>query len=128
MRRDWRLRSGRDVRRVRDTGRRRADALFVMLAAPQPDGAAGPTRLAVIAGRRVGNAVVRNRAKRRLREAVRLLHDRLAPGWDLVIIARPALVGQPYAAIERALRTALADLQLLERPEPDPACAPSSSG
>jgi len=126
MRREWRLRSGRDYRRVRATGRRRANALFVMLAAPHPSGPAAPTRLGIVTGKRVGNAVVRNRVKRRLREIGRCLHPRLAPGWDLVVIARPAIATEPFAAIDQAVRAVLADLRLLERPEV-PSCAPSSS-
>lgn len=126
MRREWRLRSGADYRRVRATGRRRANALFVMLAAPSPHGATAPTRLGIVTGRRVGGAVVRNRVKRRLREIGRLLHPRIAPGWDLVVIARPPIATEPFAAIEQAMRAALAELRLLDRPDV-PACAPSSS-
>ena len=126
MRREWRLRSGRDYQRVRSTGRRRANALFVMLAAPHPQGPTGTTRLGIVTGRRIGNAVVRNRVKRRLREIGRQLHPRIAPGWDLVVIVRPAIAAEPFAAIDRAMRAALTDLRLLEKPE-TPSCAPSSS-
>ena len=38
-----------------------------------------------------GNAVKRNRAKRRMREAVRVLYAAVQPGWDLIITARPGL-------------------------------------
>lgn len=126
MRREWRLRSGRDYQRVRATGRRRANALFVMLAASHPSGPDAPTRLGIVTGRRIGNAVVRNRVKRQLREIGRRLHPRIAGGWDLVVIVRPAIVSEPFAAIEQAMRSALAELRLLERPEV-PTCAPSSS-
>lgn len=46
------------------------------------------SRFAVIAGRSVGNAVERNRAKRWIREAVRPLLPAVAPGWDVVLLAR----------------------------------------
>lgn len=46
----------------------------------------GPTRLGLAVSRRVGNAVVRNRWKRRLREAFRLSHTKLPDRSDLVII------------------------------------------
>lgn len=97
-----------------------------MLAATHPDGPGAPTRLGIVTGRRIGNAVVRNRIKRRLREIGRCLHPRIAGGWDLVVIVRPAIVSEPFAAIDQAVRSALADLRLLERPEV-PSCAPSSS-
>jgi ribonuclease P protein component len=71
-------------------------------------------RLGVVASRRVGGAVVRNRAKRRLRELFRreLSTDGRAPGeraLDVVAIARRELADAPFAALEadfqRALRT-----------------------
>jgi len=49
----------------------------------------GHPRLGLAVGRRVGNAVVRNRIKRRLREAFRLSADDLPAGYDLVIRVRP---------------------------------------
>jgi len=54
----------------------------------------GPTEVAVVAGRKVGNAVQRNRAKRRLREAVR--RTPLRPGTAYVFIASPAVVEAPF--------------------------------
>jgi ribonuclease P protein component len=54
--------------------------------------AAQPARLGVSVSRRVGNAVVRNRWKRRLREAFRSVRPRLPAGNDFVIVVRPAEV------------------------------------
>jgi ribonuclease P protein component len=48
-------------------------------------------RYGFAAGKRLGGAVERNRAKRLLREAVRALHPRLTPGHDIVFIARNTL-------------------------------------
>lgn len=53
--------------------------------------------------RRVGNAVVRNRIRRRLREIARRRLGAVAPGWDLVLTARPAAAGAP--STELALAT-----------------------
>lgn len=57
--------------------------------------------------RRVGNAVARNRTKRRIREAVRLMCDLISPGWDVVIIARQGIVDVEYADVEQSLRHVL---------------------
>jgi len=57
----------------------------------------GPVRVGFTASRKVGNAVERNRARRRLREVVRLSSpDRLRPGYDYVLIARRAALDLPF--------------------------------
>jgi ribonuclease P protein component len=48
------------------------------------------TRFGLIASRRVGNAVVRNRLRRRLREMVRLTRPRILPGLWIVLVIRSA--------------------------------------
>jgi ribonuclease P protein component len=63
----------------------------------------GTTRFGLATGRSLGSSVVRNRVRRRLREAIRSLHPSLRPGWDVLVIARPAIVGAEYQAIGSAL-------------------------
>ena len=58
------------------------------------------SRFCFVAGKRVGNAVVRNRVKRRLREVVR--NTDFQPGWDAIIMARRGAGGADYAQLERA--------------------------
>jgi ribonuclease P protein component len=66
-------------------------------------------RLGFTVTRRVGNAVVRNRVRRRLREAARLLfRDRQLSGVDLVLVGREATLTRPFAALTDDLRRALA--------------------
>jgi ribonuclease P protein component len=61
--------------------RRRVGGLIAFVAESEP----GPPRVAVVAGRRIGGAVVRNRAKRRLREA--LARAPINDGHDYVVVA-----------------------------------------
>jgi ribonuclease P protein component len=60
-------------------------------------GVPGPPRLAVIAGRKVGTAVARNRAKRRLREAA--ARSPMREGRDYILIADPAVNEAPFAQL-----------------------------
>ncbi len=61
------------------------------------------TRFGFSTGRKLGGAVVRNRVRRRLREALRVMAPSFQPGWDVLIIARPALVGADHDALVGAL-------------------------
>ena len=85
MKREFRLTQSSDFKRVRQLGKSYAHPLIVLvILANEKD----KSRFAVSAGRSVGNAVERNRAKRLLREAVRPKIHQIPPGWDVVIIAR----------------------------------------
>lgn len=65
-------------------------------------------RVGFTASRKVGGAVVRNRAKRRLRAAAaHILPDAGRPGTDYVLIARAATAARPFAALLDDLETAL---------------------
>ena len=82
--------------------------MLVLFAARSDDSA--NTRIGITVSRGVGGAVVRNRVRRRVREAVRLRYDRLARGWDLVFVARAASAetggGELARAVEALLRRA----------------------
>ncbi|MDY6922808.1 MAG: ribonuclease P protein component [Pseudomonadota bacterium] len=79
-------------------------------------------RLGFTATRKVGNAVIRNRAKRRLREAARALAPQLArPGSDYVFIARMGTADRPW---DRLLDDVKSALTRLATPRPAPQIAP----
>ncbi len=91
MQRKFRLSRSEDFKRVRRTGKSYAHPLVVLVA--QANEKTIPhIRVGVAAGKTAGTAVHRNRAKRLLREAMRPLLPLIASGWDLILIARPALV------------------------------------
>ena len=67
-------------------------------------------RCGFVVSSKLGGAVVRNRVRRRVREAVRLCYPHIAPGWDLVWIARSPILGAGFqdiaAAVVKLLRQA----------------------
>jgi ribonuclease P protein component len=71
------------------------------------------TRVGIIAGKKIGTAVVRNRVKRLLREAARARLSRLPPGYDIVLIARQEAVGARLGDITAALDVLLQRERLL---------------
>ncbi|QPJ62219.1 MAG: ribonuclease P protein component [Candidatus Nitronauta litoralis] len=93
-----RLLSRPDFKRVMDLGRkRRVDKLCLLFFLPNDTGL---KRLGIIASKKVGNAVERNRAKRKIREVFRLNMDRFKPGTDVVVVSGKPMVKTLYGEIE----------------------------
>ncbi|CAN5872712.1 ribonuclease P protein component [soil metagenome] len=101
---DHTLTSSADFRRVLGSGRRSGRAGLTVVKAP---GSAPFPRVGLVVGRKVGNAVRRNRAKRRLRHA--LTSTPLEQGMDYVIIAGPQVVDAPFTDLCRWLAAAIRD-------------------
>jgi ribonuclease P protein component len=79
-------------------GRKVTTAAFVLQARERDDG--GPARVGFTVSKRVGNAVERNRVRRRLREIVRLsASERLRAGHDYVLIGRRGALSLPFERI-----------------------------
>ena len=111
-----RLPARRDFLRVQAAGRRQVTPGFILQTAPLPAEPArqGAPRVGFTASKKVGNAVARNRARRRLRALAReVLAPLAAPGFDFVLIGRQGTLERDYAAMVRDLKGALR--RLLEK-------------
>lgn len=94
-----RLSATADFEAARKRGRSWGNALLVLHAVRSPQ---RTTRCGFSVSRRVGNAVTRNRVRRRLREIIRRHLTTVGPGWDLVITARSGTAGAPFDALSRS--------------------------
>ena len=107
-----RIKQGRDFARAKAQGKRATVGCLVANWLVLPAGSS--SRLGVITGRKLGNAVVRVRARRLLREAFRLHQLELSQPLDLVLVARASIVGKGFSAVERDFLTALRQGRLLK--------------
>lgn len=98
MQRQLRLRESSDFLRLRQEGMVKRHPVLMMSYAPN---GLEQNRYGFITGKNLGNAVKRNRVRRLIREAVRLQHSQWQQGYDVVFVARPAAVGEPFQAIQR---------------------------
>ena len=99
-----------DFLRVAADRRKAVTPGLILQASPRAPGSdsGAAVRVGFTASRKVGNAVVRNRAKRRLRAAAaQILAEQGNPGTDYVLIARGATAERPYAALVADLASAL---------------------
>ncbi len=71
-------------------------------------------RLGITTGVKLGRAVDRNRARRRIRESYRLTEPLLKPGYDIVIVARGASIHGDFRELSRSLQRCCKKLRLLK--------------
>ena len=106
-----RVKQRREFERIRAKGRRLSSGCLIAnwLALP----AENRSRLGVITSRKVGSAVVRNRARRLLRETFRRHQHDLANPATIVLVARPSIAGKGFETVERDYLAALRRAGLL---------------
>jgi ribonuclease P protein component len=105
---EHRLRDSDAFRRTVRAGRRAGGAALVLhLLTPAPVAPAAPARVGLVVSKAVGDAVTRNRVKRRLRHVVNLHLSQLPAGTELVVRALPAAAGLSSAELDAELSRSL---------------------
>ncbi len=98
------LTSSQQIGNVRRNGRAFPNHYLVTLTVPN---AQDNSRIAVVAGKRVGNAVRRNRAKRMIREIIRSQAQQIPAGMDMMIIARQPIADATFKQLSTAFEKTL---------------------
>jgi ribonuclease P protein component len=111
VKRKFRLTRSTDFQRVRRLGRSYAHPLIVLIAFP--DAESQPSLFGVAAGRSLGTAVKRNRAKRLLRSALQPYLSSVLPGWKIVLIARRPVLAANCPQVQAVLKELLLRAHLL---------------
>lgn len=104
------LHASRDIETVKRHGRRISTTFFNLLAYKMDD---APSRVGIVVGKRFGNAVRRNRAKRVFRTLVRQLHQDLVSGQALLVFPKREALLQPSEELKRMWETTLQRIHLL---------------
>jgi ribonuclease P protein component len=107
-----RIKQGRDFARLRQQGERQVTGCLIANWQRLPEGS--PARLGVITAGKIGNAVVRSRARRLLRECFRVHQYDLGQAVELVLVARPSIADKSFADVERDFLTSLRRARLLK--------------
>ena len=90
------LKKNYEFKRLYAKGRSAADRNLVVYCRKN---GGGKNRVGITVGGKIGNAVIRNRVRRRLREAYRLNEDKLSCGYDIVIVARTRAIFADFVSL-----------------------------
>ncbi|MBG0783470.1 MAG: ribonuclease P protein component [Anaerolineaceae bacterium] len=116
MNRSSRLTRNEDIKHVRQEGQSYAHRSIVLYLLPNQYEI---NRIAIVAGRSVGGAVQRNLAKRRIRSAFQSIQQDLSQAFDVVLIARKAILTVPYDRLLGEIETLFRKSGLLKDKEID---------
>ena len=109
------IKENRTFRRIYQKGKSAVTPFLVLYCRPNGQ---NHNRLGVTVSTKLGGAVIRNRARRRLREVFRLAQPELKQGYDIILVARSRAVGGPYKKLTDAFYKACAQLGLLKGKKP----------
>ena len=116
MKQRFRVRKNERFQEIHKLGRSYTNELLVLCLLPNN---LPYSRCGFSVSSRIGNAVNRNRIKRRLREAMRLRMDTVKIGWDLVFIARHPIRSADYQEMDAACARLLRRAHLFRAPTED---------
>jgi ribonuclease P protein component len=100
------IKSSREIDAIFRGAKRAAHPLLIVLVAQTPEGRGRTGRVAFVAGKRIGGAVVRNRSRRVLRATVQRAGGSW-PNWDVVMISRQGTAQAAPEDLDRALAVVL---------------------
>ena len=114
MQRHLRLRNRADFRRLRTQGKTRHHGVLVLSFVPN---SLDHNRYGFIVSKRLGNAVVRNRVRRRLRTCLSVLEPQTRPGYDILLITRRPILMLQYRELLAIVHQLLQQAGVLELTE-----------
>lgn len=109
--RENRLTRGTDIQRVREKGTKLNAGPYLAFFLPREERTGESPRLCVVTSRRVGPAVARNRARRRVKELFRAALEEIPADLDLVIIVRKSLPTHPFPDLRKRFAKTVTHLQ-----------------
>lgn len=112
--RRFRLKNREDFRRLRKRGRKLSNRHALLIYVPARDETA-QSLFGFTASRRIGNAVIRNRAKRLMREGVRQRISRIEPGWISLLVAKHHMTTASSTDVNEAVDSLLIQAGILRK-------------
>ena len=100
MNRKFRLTRSKDFIKIKDAGLSVHHRLLILAYAEND---LGFSRVAVVSSGKIGNAVTRNRVRRKIKACVNDYWKMIKPGWDLVFYSRVAMVDADYQTVQNAI-------------------------
>lgn len=114
MKKNVTIKSNRDFQRIYRRGKSAAAGTLVLYCQKNRF---GESRLGITTGTKLGHAVVRNKARRRIREIYRKHQEELQPGYDLVVVARVRAAHSDYRHMEKDFLYLVKKLKLRNKTE-----------